>query len=68
MSDREFNSKLVMIQFYSSKLLHTKFKVTSIDENARELKGISSREKSWHSDDSGPGENCGFLRFAKKIT
>jgi hypothetical protein len=53
-----------MIQFYSSKLVHTKFKVTSINENAKELKGISSREKSWHSNDSGPGENCGFLRFA----
>jgi hypothetical protein len=53
-----------MIQFYSSKQVHTKFKVTSIDENAKELKGISLREKNWHFDDSGPGENCGFLRFA----
>jgi hypothetical protein len=58
---------IVMIQFYSSKLVHTKFKVANIDENAKELKGISLREKSWHFDDCGPGENCGFLRFAKKI-
>jgi hypothetical protein len=57
-----------MTEFHSSKLLHTKFKVTNIDENARELKGILSREKSWHSDDSGPGEKWGFLSFAKKIT
>jgi hypothetical protein len=45
----------------------TNFKVTAIDENAKESKGISSSEKSWHSNDSGPGEKWGFLSFAKKI-
>lgn len=48
-------------------LNHTKLKVTTIDEKDRELKGISSSEKSWHSDDSGPGEKWGFFSFAKKI-
>lgn len=46
---------------------HTKLKVTTIDEKDRELKGISSSEKSWHSDDSGPGEKWGFFSFAKNI-
>jgi hypothetical protein len=45
----------------------TKLKVTTIDEKDRELKGISSSEKSWHSDDSGPGEKWGFFSFAKNI-
>lgn len=45
----------------------TKFNVTNIDENARESKGISSSEKSRHSDDSGPGEKWGFFNLDKKI-
>lgn len=48
-------------------LNHTKLKVTTIDEKDRELKGISSSGKSWHADDSGPGEKCGFFNFAKNI-
>ena len=38
-----------------------------MEENARDSKGISSREKSAHSNDSGPGENSGFLSLARKI-
>ena len=45
----------------------TNFKVTTIDENAKESKGISSSEKSRHSNDSGPGEKWGFFNFARKI-
>lgn len=48
-------------------LNHTKLKVTTIDEKDRELKGISLRGKSWHSDDSGPGEKWGVFNLAKKI-
>ena len=51
----------------TQKQSHTKFKVTNIDENARELKGISSSAKSSHSDDSAPGAKWGFFNFAKKI-
>ena len=49
------------------KLVPTKVKVTNIEENAKESKGISSSEKSLHSDDSGPGEKWGLFIFAKKI-
>ena len=48
--------------------VHTKFKVTSIDEKESESKGISSSAKNRHSDDSGPGEKCGVIIFAKNIT
>lgn len=51
-----------MIQFF-----YTSFRVTSIDEKARESKGISSSSKSRHSIDSGPGEKCGFFSLAKNI-
>lgn len=47
--------------------IHTKFKVTTIDEKAKESNGMSSSAKSRHSDDSGPGEKCGVFNFAKKI-
>lgn len=47
---------------------NTKFKVTKMEENAKESKGMSSNSKRQHSDDSGPGENWGFFSFAKKIT
>jgi len=40
-------------------LNHTKLKVTTIDEKDREMKGISLRGKSWHFDDSKPGEKWG---------
>lgn len=45
----------------------TNFKVTNIDENAKESKGISSSAKSRQSNDSGPGEKCGLFSLAKKI-
>lgn len=48
-------------------LNHTKLKVTTIDEKDKELKGISSSGKSWHADDSGPGEKWCFFSFAKNI-
>lgn len=41
--------------------------MTSIDENDKESKGISLSAKSWHSDDSGPGEKWGLFNLAKKI-
>ena len=38
-----------------------------MDENARDSKGISSREKRRHSMDSGPGEKWGVFNFPLKI-
>lgn len=46
----------------------TKFRVTKIEENAKESKGISPISKRQHSDDSGPGAKWGFFSFAKNIT
>jgi hypothetical protein len=46
---------------------HTILKVTMIEENARESNGISSRAKSAHSNDSGPGEKLGVFSLARKI-
>lgn len=45
----------------------TNFKVTNMDENAKDSKGISPSSKSRHSDDSGPGEKWGLFNLAKKI-
>jgi hypothetical protein len=42
-------------------------KVTMIEENARDSNGISSRAKSAHSRDSGPGEKLGVFNLARKI-
>lgn len=53
--------------FFSVYIL-TKFKVTYIDEKAKESKGISSSAKSRHSNDSGPGAKCRFFSLAKNIT
>jgi hypothetical protein len=46
---------------------NTILKVTMIEENARDSNGISSRAKSAHSRDSGPGEKLGVFNLARKI-
>lgn len=46
---------------------NTILKVTMIEENARESNGMSSRAKSAHSSDSGPGEKFGVFNLARKI-
>ena len=46
----------------------TKFKVTYIDEKAKESNGMSSSPKRRHSNDSGPGAKSRFFSLAKKIT
>lgn len=45
----------------------TIFKVTIIEENAKESNGISSRANRAHSSDSGPGEKSGDFSLARKM-